>query len=80
MTRSLGEVQFGVVGRKGHPALRRAPTVEQWLAYGHVVTRFGNEQSNSIELELSRQHLRRRIALEVPSFLAGLLRCRPRTC
>jgi DNA-binding transcriptional LysR family regulator len=72
MTRPLGEVRFGVVGRRGHPALRRALTIERWLAYGHVVTRFGNEQSNSIEAELARHGLRRRVGLQVPSFLAGL--------
>jgi DNA-binding transcriptional LysR family regulator len=72
VARPLGEVRFGIVGRKGHPALRRAPNVERWLAYGHVVTRFGNEQTNAIEAELARQGLRRRVALEVPSFLAGL--------
>jgi len=72
MTRALGEVRFGVVGRRGHPALRRAPSTEQWLAYGHVVPRFGNEQVNAIDAELVRQGLRRRVGLEVPSFLAGL--------
>jgi DNA-binding transcriptional LysR family regulator len=72
MTRPLGDVSFGVVGRKGHPALLRALTIGRWLAYGHVVTRFGNDQTNSIEVELARRHLRRRVGLEVPSFLAGL--------
>lgn len=72
VTRPLGEVRFGVVGRKGHPALGRALTTDRWLAYGHVVPRFGNEQSNAIEEELARHGLERRIGLEVPSFLAGL--------
>ncbi len=72
MTRPLGEVRFGVVGRRGHPAFRRTLTTERWLAYGHVVTRFGNEQSNTVEMALARHGLRRRVGLEVPSFLAGL--------
>jgi DNA-binding transcriptional LysR family regulator len=72
IARPLGEVRFGIVGRRGHPALRRPPTVERWLAYPHVVPRFGNEQVNAIEGELARQGLRRRVGLEVPSFLAGL--------
>jgi DNA-binding transcriptional LysR family regulator len=72
MTRALGEVRFGVVGRRGHPALRRPLSTERWLAYGHVVTRFGNEQVNAIDAELVRHRLQRRIGLEVPSFLAGL--------
>ncbi len=72
MTRPLGEVRFGVVGRRGHPALRRELTVERWLAYAHVVTRFRNEQANAIEAALVRHGLRRRVGLEAPSFLAGL--------
>jgi DNA-binding transcriptional LysR family regulator len=72
ITRPLGEVRFGVVGRRGHPALRKALSVERWLAFGHVVTRFGNDQTNAVEVELARHGLRRRVGLEVPSFLAGL--------
>jgi DNA-binding transcriptional LysR family regulator len=72
MTKPLGEVRFGVVGRRGHPALRKALSIDRWLAFGHVVTRFGNDQTNAIEVELARHGLRRRVGLEVPSFLAGL--------
>lgn len=72
VARLLGEVRFGVVGRKGHPALRRQLTIDRWLAYGHVVPRFGNERTNTIEAELARHGLERRVGLEVPSFLAGL--------
>lgn len=72
MTRSLGEVRFGVIGRTGHPAFRGPLTTKRWVRFGHVVTRFGNDQSNAIEAELARHGLRRRIELEVPSFLAGL--------
>jgi DNA-binding transcriptional LysR family regulator len=72
ITRPLGEVRFGVVGRREHPAFRGALTTKKWLAYGHVVTRFGNEQGNAIEAELARHRLRRRVGLEVPSCLAGL--------
>ena len=72
ITRVLGEVQFGVVGRRGHPALRGKLKLEPWLAHGHVVVRLGNEQSNLIETALARNGLSRRVGLEVPSFLAGL--------
>jgi DNA-binding transcriptional LysR family regulator len=72
-SRSLGELRFGVVGRKDHPALRRALTTERWLAHGHVTVRTGNERTNLIEEALARLGLARRVALEVPSFLAGLL-------
>jgi DNA-binding transcriptional LysR family regulator len=70
--RTLGEVRFGVVGRRGHPALRGKLTTTAWLDYPHVVMRIGNEQSNIIQDELTRRGLQRHVALEVPSFLAGL--------
>jgi len=72
IARALGEVRFGVVGRQHHPALRGKLTTARWLAHGHVVVRLGNEQSNLIQAELARRGLSRRVALEVPSFLAGL--------
>lgn len=72
-SRSLGELRFGVVGRKGHPALRRALTTDRWLASAHVTVRIGNELTNPIDEELARRGLARRVGMEVPSFLAGLL-------
>jgi DNA-binding transcriptional LysR family regulator len=38
-----------------------------------VLVRIGNERTNLIEEELARRGLVRRIGIEVPSFLAGLL-------
>jgi DNA-binding transcriptional LysR family regulator len=73
MTRSLGEARFGVVGRRGHPALQRPLTVARWLEYPHVIQRLGNDQINTVEAELLSRGLRRRVGLEAPSFLAGLL-------
>lgn len=73
LSRAIGELRFGVVGRKNHPALRRALTPERWLAHPHVTVRIGNERTNLIEEELARRGLTRRIGMEVPSFLAGLL-------
>jgi DNA-binding transcriptional LysR family regulator len=72
MTRPLGEARFGVVGRRLHPALRRPLTVARWLEYPHVVQRLGNDRVNTVEAELLRRGLRRRVGLEAPSFLAGL--------
>jgi DNA-binding transcriptional LysR family regulator len=72
MTRALGAAHFGVVGRRGHSALKRGLTVERWLEAGHVVVRIDNDSPNMIERELARRRLTRRVALEVPSFLAGL--------
>ncbi len=73
LSRSLGELRFGGVGRKDHPALRRPLTTERWLAHPHVTVRIGNERTNVIEEELTRRGLERRVGLVVPSFLAGLL-------
>jgi DNA-binding transcriptional LysR family regulator len=73
VARSLGELNFAVVGRKSHPALRGRLTTRQWLAYPHVVVRIGNDRSNVIEDALARQGLQRSVGLEVPSFLTGLL-------
>lgn len=73
MSRHLGDLRFGVVGRRGHPALRRPLTAKRWLAHGHVVVSVGNEPTNLISRELHRLKLVRRVALEITSFLAGLL-------
>lgn len=72
-SRAVGELRFGVAGRKGHPALSRRLSVEGWLAERHVVVSVGFERSNIIEEELNRRGLERRVGLIVPSFLAGLL-------
>lgn len=72
-SRVLGELRFGVVGRKQHPAFRKKLTTDSWLAHPHVTVRLGNERTNLIEEELLRHGLTRRVGVEVPSFLAGLL-------
>lgn len=71
-SRAVGELRFGVAGRKGHPALSRRLSVDGWLAERHVVVSVGFERSNIVEDELNRRGLQRRVGLIVPSFLAGL--------
>jgi DNA-binding transcriptional LysR family regulator len=71
--RPLGVLRFAVAGRRGHPALRRRLTTKRWLAHGHVVVRIENESTNLIEQALARRGLGRRVSLQAPSFLAGLL-------
>lgn len=73
IARPLGELRFGVVARRGHPVLDRPLTVARWLAHPHVVVRIGNERANLVADELSRRRLVRRVGVEVPAFLAGLL-------
>ncbi len=72
MSRSLGELRFGVVTRKGHPLAAQRVTLKRWLAYEHVVVGVGNASPNVIGEALRRRGLERRIGLQVPSFLAGL--------
>ncbi|HEX3596514.1 MAG TPA: LysR family transcriptional regulator, partial [Polyangiaceae bacterium] len=67
ITRPLGEARFGIVGRRGHPALRHRLTITRWLEYPHVIQRLGNDQTNTVEAELVRRGLRRRVGLEAPS-------------
>ncbi|MFT3712018.1 MAG: LysR family transcriptional regulator [Archangium sp.] len=72
-SRSLGDVKFGVVARRGHPILKGALTVERWLSFGHVVVRTGNASPNAVSRSLEKQGLTRRVGAEVPTFLAGLM-------
>ncbi|HET9959180.1 MAG TPA: LysR family transcriptional regulator [Polyangiaceae bacterium] len=71
-SRAVGELRFGVAGRRGHPALARRLSLERWLAERHVVVSVGLDRSNVIDDELNRRGLERRVGLVVPSFLAGL--------
>jgi DNA-binding transcriptional LysR family regulator len=71
--RVIGDLSFGVAGRAGHPVFRRRLTVESWLGTGHVVVNAGQGAPNLVEEALAARALQRRVALEVPSFLAGLM-------
>lgn len=73
IARPLGELRFGVAARRGHPILERPLTLARWLAHPHVVVRIGNERANLVGEEFARRGLVRRVGIEVPSFLAGLL-------
>jgi DNA-binding transcriptional LysR family regulator len=73
MARPLGAIRFGVATRKGHPLHDGPLTAARWLSYPHVVVRIGNDQANVVEEALARRRLVRRVGVEVPSFLAGLL-------
>lgn len=73
IARPLGELRFGVAARRGHPVLDRPLTVARWLAHGHVVVRIGNEGANLVGDALASRGLVRRVGVEVPSFLAGLM-------
>jgi len=71
-SRAVGELRFGVAGRRGHPALSGRLSFERWVAEPHVVVSVGIDRSNVIDEELTRRGVQRRVGLVVPSFLAGL--------
>ncbi len=73
MARRMGTLEFGVVARRGHPALRGKLTTKRWLEFGHVVVEIGNARKNPVEEALRKKRLERDVVLRVPSFLTGLM-------
>lgn len=68
--RRLGDVDWAVFSRRGHPALRRGRlTLAQWLAFPHVVVRTGSDSPSFVEEALAATGETRRVGLVVPSFL-----------
>ena len=57
-----------LAGRAGHPALA-APSVQQWLAYPHIVVSAEGATRTPLDDRLSAAGLTRWVALAVPSFL-----------
>ncbi len=71
--RTLGRLRIMVAGRADHPALRRRLTVERWVAYPHIVVRLNNPAKNPIDRALEQAQVTRRVGLEVPSYVVGLM-------
>lgn len=72
-SRVVGSLQFRVVARRGHPAIRRgALTLERWLGCGHVVVALDHQPPGVVSQAIARAGRRRRVALEVANFLTGL--------
>lgn len=74
-TRSVrvGDQHFAVAARRAHPLFAEPLTTARWLRWPQVVVRTGNPAPNLIEQHLREAGHERRVGLEVPSFLAGLL-------
>lgn len=74
-TRGLGAIHFGVVARRGHPALRSGGKLRAraWVEHPHVVVRTGNRSRSFVAQALRREGLERRVGLVVPTFLAALV-------
>lgn len=65
---------FTCMLRKGHPALAHKKfTLERYLELGHVFVAPGGTSGSYVDTELEKRGLRRRIALQVSSFLAAPL-------
>lgn len=68
--RKLQDEEFVCAVRRGHPLGKRL-TLKRFLELGHVVTGIGRRGNASVDLALAKLKLKRRIALRLPSFLAG---------
>ncbi|HEU4535555.1 MAG TPA: LysR family transcriptional regulator [Polyangiaceae bacterium] len=73
--RGLGSLRFGVLARRGHPALRRAGPLDAraWAAHPHVVVRTGHGGPSVVGEALARLGFERRVGLVVPTFLSALV-------
>lgn len=73
-TRSVGSIRFGIVLRRGHPALTRRHklSARSWVAYPHIMVRSGSGSRSIVAAELDRKGLERKIGLVVPTFLSAL--------
>lgn len=71
--RGLGQLKFGVLHRREHPLACGRLTMKRWLKYGHIVVSIENSTQNPISRALDERGETRQIALQVPTFLAGLM-------
>jgi DNA-binding transcriptional LysR family regulator len=60
---------FVCMVRRDHPDIRRAPSLERYLAQRHVVVAPAGTPGSLVDTELARRGLTRRIALRVTNFL-----------
>jgi len=59
--------------RRGHPAVGRELSLEQFRALGHVFVTPTGQQTGVVDRSLHRRGLTRRVVLRVPTFLAAPL-------
>jgi DNA-binding transcriptional LysR family regulator len=65
---------FTCMVRRGHPTLKHKKfTLERYLELGHVFVAPGGTSGSYVDTELQKRGLRRRIALQISSFLAAPL-------
>ena len=75
MTRRIGTVNWSVIARKGHPALRKKRTlsVQKWSAYPHAIVRQGHGGKGIVSSALEKEGIERAVGFAAPSFLAAIL-------
>ncbi|HEX2734618.1 MAG TPA: LysR family transcriptional regulator [Polyangiaceae bacterium] len=69
--RALFEDRFVSVLRKGHPAMRKRWSAEQFAALDHLLVAPGGKPGGTVDTALGRLGLRRRVAVGVPNFAAA---------
>jgi DNA-binding transcriptional LysR family regulator len=69
--RIIGEDDFVVVARQGHPFLK-APTLDRYCEAQHVLASASGDAKGFVDLALERRGRTRRIAVVVPDFMSAL--------
>lgn len=72
LSETLSEEDNVVIGRRGHPALRKAMTKESFAAQDHASIIYRAEPWGLIDQELAVYGLKRRLRLATPHFLVAL--------
>jgi DNA-binding transcriptional LysR family regulator len=70
-SRVIGEDDFVVAARVGHPFLKR-PTLDAYCQQQHVLASVSGDPKGFVDLALERQGRARRIAVVVPHFMLAL--------
>ncbi len=68
----LAEETYLVAARARHPMLRKRLTLETYLALDHVLVSFRGDLQGTVDQELARRGMARRVVASVPTFLTAL--------
>jgi DNA-binding transcriptional LysR family regulator len=68
---TLFREEFVVIARKDHPRLSSKPTLDEFLAEGHVLISPSGRVPGVVDAPLKGLKRRRRVAVTLPHFLAG---------
>jgi DNA-binding transcriptional LysR family regulator len=68
---TLFREEYVVIARKDHPCLSRKPTLDEYLAEGHVLISPSGRVPGVVDAPLKGLKRQRRVAVTLPHFLAG---------